>query len=399
MGVARMPDLIFEGTPQAAEHRLAAVRPHDYARTRNQLDGAVTHLSPYLTHGFLTVPEVLATLRHKHSLPLAHKLRAELGWREFFHHAWRHDGEDIFQSLHPGPLPDSAYSRTLPQDIRQAATGVPVIDAAVRALYATGHVHNHARMWLASYVVHVRKVHWRAGADWLYAHLLDGDLASNHLSWQWVTGTGSHKPYLFNAENVARYAPLATHRHWHSPDTVIDTSYEALDEIARSALVKAASITDADASGIDEPALLTQPPAEWGFAQPNAQAVHGRSVWLLHPWSLATPPDGVLPVAVLDARFHQRWPWSQRRWQFVGQRLAALTHLRWWAEAPQLLQALRSARSVQGVHNLHLAPEFSALGLQPMPRAFVDPTRRCQSFSAFWSQQSDAQPAQGVLFT
>ena len=82
-------------------------------------------------------------------------------------------------------------------------------DAWVAELKHTGYLHNHARMWLASYVVHLRKVHWRAGADWLYAHLLDGDLASNHLSWQWVAGTGSHKPYLFNAENVARIAHSA----------------------------------------------------------------------------------------------------------------------------------------------------------------------------------------------
>ena len=97
---------------------------------------------------------------------------------------------------------------------------MPVIDEAVRTLFATGTLHNHARMWLASSVVHVRKVHWRVGADWLYGHLLDGDLASNHLSWQWVAGTGSRKPYLFNAGNVARYAPAA----WHSPGSVIDTT-------------------------------------------------------------------------------------------------------------------------------------------------------------------------------
>jgi deoxyribodipyrimidine photo-lyase len=53
--------------------------------------------------------------------------------------------------------------------------------------------------------------------------LLDGDLASNHLSWQWVAGTGSSKPYLFNADNVARYAPAP----WHSQGSVIDQSYEA----------------------------------------------------------------------------------------------------------------------------------------------------------------------------
>ncbi|MCA1925872.1 MAG: hypothetical protein LDL16_06300, partial [Thiobacillus sp.] len=83
-------------------------------------------------------------------------------------------------------------------------------------------------IWLASYVVHVRKTRWRAGADWMFGHLLDGDAASNHLSWQWVAGTFCAKPYLFNAENVAKFAPMLA-----SPRTAIDTGYAALDEHAR----------------------------------------------------------------------------------------------------------------------------------------------------------------------
>ncbi len=193
----------FPPTVEAARARLAAVRPADYARSRNHLNGAVTRLSPYLTHGLLALAEVVDTLRTAHRLPLTHKLMHELGWRAFFRHAWRHDGERILESLHPGPLPDAAYGTAVPEDVRAGATGVPVIDQAVRTLYATGYLHNHTRMWLASYLVHIRKVHWRTGADWMVAHLLDGDLGSNHLSWQWVAGTASAKPYLFNADNVA----------------------------------------------------------------------------------------------------------------------------------------------------------------------------------------------------
>ncbi|MDE1926494.1 MAG: deoxyribodipyrimidine photolyase, partial [Burkholderiales bacterium] len=213
----------------AARARIAAVRPAAYARTRNALDGAVSQLSPYLTHGFVTLAEVLAGVVGRHALHVQHKFVYELGWRAYFRHVWQHRGDAILQSLHEGPLPDAAYARELPADIRQAGTGVPVVDEAVRTLYATGMLHNHARMWLASYVVHLRKVHWRAGADWLYGHLLDGDLASNHLSWQWVAGTGSAKPYLFNADNVARFAPAP----WHSPGSVIDTSSEALERLAQ----------------------------------------------------------------------------------------------------------------------------------------------------------------------
>lgn len=121
-------------------------------------------------------PPTVVAARHK--LTVRHKLVFELGWCAYFRHVWRHRGATIEQSLHPGPLPDDCYVASLPADICQACTGVPVVDQAVRTLYATGVLHNHARMWLGSYVVHVRKVHWRAGADWLYGHLLDGHLAS-----------------------------------------------------------------------------------------------------------------------------------------------------------------------------------------------------------------------------
>ena len=198
---------IFPPTRQAALERMAAIHPAEYVRTRNDLQGAVTGLSPYITHGLFSLPEVFKAIAQHHPLTVQDKLVFELGWRAYYRHVWTHRSEGIFDSIHDGCLPEAEYARALPADIRQARTGVPVIDMAVRTLYATGYLHNHARMWLASYVVHLRKVHWRIAADWLYGHLLDGDLASNHLSWQWVAGTGSSKPYLFNADNVARFAP------------------------------------------------------------------------------------------------------------------------------------------------------------------------------------------------
>ncbi|NCY03656.1 MAG: hypothetical protein EBX36_12310, partial [Planctomycetia bacterium] len=56
-----------------------------------------------------------------------------------------------------------------------------------------------------SWLVHTRGVGWRAGADWFLTHLIDGDPASNHLSWQWVAGTFSAKPYLFDRENLETF--------------------------------------------------------------------------------------------------------------------------------------------------------------------------------------------------
>jgi deoxyribodipyrimidine photo-lyase len=61
-------------------------------------------------------------------------------------------------------------------------------------------------MWLASYVVHSRRVRWQVGARWFLQHLLDGDPASNNLSWQWVASSFSHKPYIFNRANLERFS-------------------------------------------------------------------------------------------------------------------------------------------------------------------------------------------------
>jgi deoxyribodipyrimidine photo-lyase len=62
----------FPPTLQAARARIAAVQPAAYARSRNHLGGAVTRLSPYLTHGFVTLPEVLQAVAARQALPLQH---------------------------------------------------------------------------------------------------------------------------------------------------------------------------------------------------------------------------------------------------------------------------------------------------------------------------------------
>ena len=384
----------------AALARIARVQPADYARTRNHLDGAVTGLSPYLTHGLVTLRDVLAGVLEREPLAIGHKLVFELGWREFFRHAWAHAGDDILNALHLGPLPDHAYDPVLPPDIREARTGVPVIDEAVRTLYASGTLHNHARMWLASYVVHLRRVHWRAGADWMVAHLLDGDLASNHLSWQWVAGTGSHKPYLFDAQNVARYAPA----HWHSPGTVIDQSYEALERIARGASrPKDRARTSAPTA---EPPLQSAPPPDLGVRAADAmQAAHwqGRTVWLVHPWALRTPPAD-LPadtevIGVYLREHHDAWPWPEARWRWVDAAMADWAPRRWFVDAAGLAAALAGATQVRAVADPHITRWLAPfVQLDPAPMLFPPVERRCHSFSQWWTRATrGVQQAQGLL--
>lgn len=196
------------GGQRAAEELLAKIDPARYAATRNQLDGAVTHLSPYLRHGVVSLAEVRDTALRKVEAPWqATKLVNELGWRDYFQRVYRVLGRRIWHDLEPIKTGWKAadYADILPTDIVEGKTGLVCIDAFSHALRTTGYLHNHARMWLAAYVVHFRRVKWQAGARWFLTHLLDGDPASNNLSWQWVASTFSHKPYFFNRQNLEKY--------------------------------------------------------------------------------------------------------------------------------------------------------------------------------------------------
>jgi deoxyribodipyrimidine photo-lyase len=378
----------FEPTRAAALGRVDAVDAQAYACSRNALGGAVTALSPYLTHGLVTLPEVLARIHARQPLAPQHNLVFELGWREFAHQQWRQRGAALQHGWRAGPLPESAYAHELPADLRRGATGVPAVDRAVQQLLSTGWLHNHARLWLASYAVHGRRVHWRAGARWMLGHLLDGDVASNTLGWQWVAGTATGRPYLFNADNVKRWAPAA----WHSTGSTIDRSYDELAAIARGAAPPLpAGGDDLFATGIDEPALLAAPPADTGFTPPDAAAVQGRTVWLLHPWALRAPPADLPPDTLLLGlalpEWHAAHRWSERRWRFVAAGMAALSAQRWWGSADAVAQALRSARAVHALHDPHAAPALQALALcRPARRLFVDVDRPCHSFSQWWAR-------------
>jgi deoxyribodipyrimidine photo-lyase len=403
----------FAPTYEAARMRIAALSPAAYARTRNALDGAVSGLSPYLTHGITSLPEVAARVAQKHRLAYDDKLVFEWGWREFFHHVWetQQQPEAVLQSMRQMHLWHGEYARALPADIREGRTGVPCIDTAVRQLYATGYLHNHARMWLASYCIHLRKVHWRAGADWLYAHLLDGDLPSNHLSWQWVASSFSSKPYFFNAENVAKYAPQSAFKVWISPGTVIDTRYETLDEIARShgdtgtepgvheGVAENAVFSTAHADFFKQISPLAGIEYAQGAIESVALLVQNRAaetpIELIHPWAMqeaqAASTSQRLRIGIIHTPAHQALPWSAMRWRFVLTRMQEICDGLWIGDVAQLadLPHWPSTERVFAQATLYSGyrqalPRIAQLS--PLPKLFVQPQRQCHSFSQFYAQ-------------
>ncbi len=388
----------FPPTMAAVNARVAGIDAVDYGKTRNFLDGAITKLSPYITHGFIALPDIVANVEARFTAAQAGKLISEFGWREFFMHVWQHAGEGILHDMR-APLDGVRYQQHMPDDVLTAQTGVRVIDESIQTLYATGYLHNHARMWIASYLVHLRKVHWRIGADWMYAYLLDGDLGSNHLSWQWVAGTFSTKPYLFNAENVARYAPALA-----SPRTAIDTSYEALEQIARSSCdVGAEPLRRKPKQFMTHPIaqpMLFANPINIDVIAANTNFVtqlaldNKKTIQLIHPWMLADPaedqtPNSATRIGIIHLPFHTKFPWSSTRWAFVIARLQALVGVIYVGDVHELLAAhpLLNA-TTQATLNSGYASLYTHAGVdvQPYPKFVPEPAFACGSFTQFWRQ-------------
>jgi deoxyribodipyrimidine photo-lyase len=95
----------------------------------------------------------------------------------------------------------------------------------------------------------------------------------------------------------------------------------------------------------------------------------------------------VVVVAALCAEQTQAHPWNARRWQFVGERMAALTPHRWWCKVSTLEAALAQAQSVHTVAHLRL-PEMPSVSWQrrAAPRLFRNLDKPCESFSKWWVQ-------------
>lgn len=218
------------GGRQAALARLQSIDPVNYGRTRNHGNGHVTRLSPYIHHGIMSTNEVRnAALSKVDDGKKIYKFIQELAWREYWQAVYRSHPDWIWTDIEPYKTGFNAadYANELPEDILNASTETACINAFIRELIETGYLHNHARMYLASYVIHFRRIKWQAGARWFLHHLLDGDLASNNFSWQWVASTFSDKPYIFNLENVTTYfAELVNTKPENN--VIIDASYADL---------------------------------------------------------------------------------------------------------------------------------------------------------------------------
>jgi deoxyribodipyrimidine photo-lyase len=148
---------------------------------------ATSHISAHLHLGCLSPLEVATRLG---SRPGGAAFVRQLCWRDFFAQVLADRPAVSAEDLRPR----GDRWRDDPDDLdawRSGRTGFPVVDAAMRQLAVEGWMPNRARMIVASFLTKDLYLDWRAGAAHFMDLLVDGDVASNQLNWQWVAGTGN----------------------------------------------------------------------------------------------------------------------------------------------------------------------------------------------------------------
>jgi deoxyribodipyrimidine photo-lyase len=130
---------------------------------------------------------------------------SELIWRDFFIQIMHHFPKAMNSSFNSKF--DRIEWRSDESDFERwcsGTTGYPLVDAGMRELNATGHMHNRVRMVVASFLTKHLLIDWRWGEAYFASKLLDFELASNNGNWQWCAGTGADaQPYfrIFNPYN------------------------------------------------------------------------------------------------------------------------------------------------------------------------------------------------------
>ena len=301
----------WRGGRQEALRRLNTTNIESYTRNRNFLNGDVSKLSPYLRHGCLTLHETADNVLQRFGAQ-SQKFVQELAWRDYWRRVWYQQGNAIFSDMEASKV--ALGSKPLPDFIRQGITGLPCMDGFIRDLTHEGYVHNHARMWFAAYVVHWLKVDWREAADWFEHYLLDGDKASNHLSWQWIASVNSSKPYFFNKENLSRF----TGEKYCATCKIkcpFDASYEAIND--KLFVVNGAS---------NAKTYPVNMPTKDALSSHQAVAIYVHDEMLSGAHPILRKP--MAKIFVFDDFLHGNWP--LKRLQFMADCLNELQDVEIW---------------------------------------------------------------------
>jgi deoxyribodipyrimidine photo-lyase len=296
----------FPATRQSALQRLdeflsVASR---YAAERNRvLPGHpnVSRLSAALRHRLITEAEVVEAAMRQHSFRAVEKFLQEVLWRSYWK-GWLEMRPPVWERYRTsadhlvGNIdPDMAAAC---REVGEGRSRSGVMNHFARELRETGYMHNHARMWWASFWIHHCGLPWELGAQHFFRHLLDADPASNTLSWRWVAGRQTRgKAYLASAQNVRKFC--------------------APEILERAGDVGFDGRATARVSVDDEQAEVTAAVLPLLSQSVDPRACQQRVALVLHDEDLCletSPAAGVRPVVILQVIKEERLPPPRAHW-------------------------------------------------------------------------------------
>jgi deoxyribodipyrimidine photo-lyase len=214
----------FAATRKDALDQLDAFIPFAgrYARDRNHVVHGhtnVSRLSPAIRHRLILESESAEAPLRRYAASTVEKFTQEVYWRCYWK-SWLSLRPQIWTqylneltALQNDPAMETIRARAARCEC--AESPIAIMNHFASELVSTGYLHNHARMWFAGWWIHIERLPWQLGADFFLRHLLDGDPASNTLSWRWVAGLQTPgKTYLPRRSNLEKYLPpdvLKTH--------------------------------------------------------------------------------------------------------------------------------------------------------------------------------------------
>jgi len=222
-----------------------------YSVLRNRPDVTGTsRLSPHLHFGEISPRQIWTAIKNSQKIfeSSGESYLRQLIWRDFAYHLlahWPDFPEKPFRKEF-SEFPWKKDAKSL-RAWQQGNTGYPIVDAGMRELWGTGWMHNRVRMICASFLIKDLLIPWQQGEKWFWDTLVDADLASNAVSWQWVAGSGTDASPYFRVFNPVlqgkKYDPLGDYiREWIPelklmPKKYIHSPWLAPEEILTTAKV------------------------------------------------------------------------------------------------------------------------------------------------------------------
>ena len=176
------------------------LRNYDYGSEKRD---NVSCLSPFITHRLILEQELINRSLDFYPFAKIEKFIQEIYWRTYWK-GWLELRPAVWEDFISEGV--EMYDETTYEKAVNGNTGIDCFDFWINELKEENYLHNHTRMWFASIWIFTLGLPWQLGAEFFMKYLLDGDAASNTLSWRWVAGIQTKgKHYIARPSNISKF--------------------------------------------------------------------------------------------------------------------------------------------------------------------------------------------------